>query len=109
MHELAITQDIVHAITERVAGARVTAVRLEVGRLSGVLAHSVRFCFELVCRGTGLEGASLEITEPGGRARCHDCADEFDLADPILLCPCGSANVSVLSGRQLRITSVEVC
>ena len=27
---------------------------------------------------------------------------------PILLCPCGSADVKVLSGQQLTITSVKV-
>ena len=37
-----------------------------------------------------------------------DCAAEFDVDDLILLCPCGSANVAVLAGQQLRIRSVEV-
>ncbi|MCV7059134.1 hydrogenase maturation nickel metallochaperone HypA [Mycolicibacterium gilvum] len=32
----------------------------------------------------------------------------FELHDPILLCPCGSADVEVLAGRDLRILSMEV-
>ena len=57
MHELAITEGLVEAVTERLPGQRVTRVRLEIGALSGVVADSVRFCFDLVTEGTDLEGA----------------------------------------------------
>ena len=51
------------------ADAPVRRVRLEIGRLSGVVPDAVRFCFDLVAAGTTLEGAVLEIDEPGGRVR----------------------------------------
>ncbi|HEX3789637.1 MAG TPA: hydrogenase maturation nickel metallochaperone HypA [Pseudonocardiaceae bacterium] len=109
MHELSIAQSIVDAVVERLGEAEVTCVRVEIGRLSGVVADSVLFCFDLVAEGTPVQGARLEISEPGGRGRCRDCGREFDVADPIVLCPgCDSADVDVLSGRDLRIKSVEV-
>jgi hydrogenase nickel incorporation protein HypA/HybF len=108
MHELSLTQSVVDAVAERMDGARVAAVCLEIGRLSGVVADSVRFCFDVVCAGTTLEGARLDIVEPEGRARCRDCAAEFGLPDPFPLCPCGSADVEITAGRELRIRSVEV-
>lgn len=108
MHEMAITQSVVDAIVSRLGEAAVTSVQLEIGRLSGVVPDSVRFCFDVLCTGTSLEGARLDIAEPPGRARCRDCGEEFALDDFILLCPCGSADVAVLAGRELRITSVEV-
>jgi len=108
MHEMAITQSVVDAVVAELGDATVTNVRLEIGRLSGVVPDSVRFCFEVLCAGTSLEGARLDIAEPPGRARCRDCGEEFALDDFILLCPCGSADVAVLAGRELRITSVEV-
>ena len=43
-----------------------------------------------------------------GEARCRSCGTSFELSDPILLCPCGSADVEVLAGRDLRILSMEV-
>ena len=58
--------------------------------------------------GTTLEGAVLEIDEPGGRVACRRCAAEFETDDVIALCPCGSADVDLLRGRELRIRSVEV-
>ncbi|HEY0448632.1 hydrogenase maturation nickel metallochaperone HypA [Actinophytocola sp.] len=109
MHEMSITQSIVDAVAEKLGDAEVTAVRLEVGKLSGVVVDSIRFCFDLVTEGTTLQGARLVVDEPAGQARCRECATEFEVADPIVLCPaCDGSNVDVRSGRDLRIVSVEV-
>ncbi|TDU88580.1 hydrogenase-3 nickel incorporation protein HypA [Kribbella voronezhensis] len=108
MHELAIAESVVDAVLDKVGDGPVAAVRLEIGRLSGVVTDSIRFCFEVVANGTGLQDARLDIDEPTGRAYCRNCGDEFELDDPIMLCPCGSADLEVLSGQQLRIISVEV-
>jgi hydrogenase nickel incorporation protein HypA/HybF len=109
VHELAITEAVVDAVVARTGRAPVTCVRLEIGRLSGVVPDAVRFCFDLACAGTPLAGARLEITEPPGRAGCRSCGAAFTVADPIVLCPaCDSADVRVDSGRDLRILSVEV-
>ena len=106
MHELAITQSVVEAVTERTGSAPVTSVRLRVGRLAGIVPDAMRFCFELVTAGTPLEGAALEFEQPEGRGRCRTCGAEFVLADLILLCDCGSADVEVLAGRELAVASV---
>jgi hydrogenase nickel incorporation protein HypA/HybF len=66
MHELAITEGIVAAVTEKLPDKKITQVRLEIGALSGVVADSLRFSFDLVTEGTNLEGASLEIIESPG-------------------------------------------
>jgi len=108
VHELAITEGVVAAVTERLPEAKVTLVRLEIGALSGVVADSVRFCFDLVTEGTNLEGASLEIVEPAASCRCRSCGAEFVAEGPFLLCTCGSADVAVESGADLRILSVKV-
>lgn len=108
MHELAITQSVIDTIVARTSGATVSVVRLDIGRLSGVVPDAVAFCFELVAAGTPLQAARLEINEPAGRAVCNSCAAEFALHQLILLCDCGSADVEVLAGQELRIRSVEV-
>ncbi len=108
MHELAITQSVIDSVRDRTADLQVTSVNLSIGKLSGVVPDAVRFCFELVAVGTTLEGASLSIEEPTGRAYCRSCQEEFTLGDLILLCECGSADVQVLAGKELRVLSVEV-
>jgi hydrogenase nickel incorporation protein HypA/HybF len=108
VHELAIAESVVDTVTQRLPGAKVTCVHLEIGALSGVVPDSIRFCFDLATEGTGLEGAALEITEPPARCRCRSCGTEFQPDAPIVLCPCGSADVAVLGGEELKIVSVQV-
>lgn len=108
MHELAITQDLVAAVAERVGSARVRRVRLQIGKLSGVVADSVRFCFDVCAAGTVLEGSMLEILEPEGRAHCRTCDQTVAIDDGILLCGCGGGDLRIVSGSELRIDEVEV-
>jgi len=108
LHEMAITQSVVDAVCEHAEGRRVRSVRLQVGALCGVVPDSMQFCFELATEGTAADGARLDLDVQPGSARCRSCGDEFVLPDLILLCPCGSADVEVLGGRQLRILSMEV-
>ncbi len=108
MHELSIAESVVDAVLERTGDRRVTCVRLTVGTLAGVVPDALTFCFELATAGTALEGAELEIVQLPGRAHCRRCNQDFQKDDLILLCECGSADVDVVAGRELSVTSVEV-
>jgi hydrogenase nickel incorporation protein HypA/HybF len=108
MHEMALTQSVVDAVCEHAAGRRVHSVRLEVGALCAVVPDAMTFCFELATEGTVADGASLVVDLRPGEARCRTCGAGFELNDLILLCPCGSADVDVTAGRDLRILSMEV-
>lgn len=108
MHELAIAESVLETITTHIGERSVREIRLEVGRLSGVSADALRFCFALAAADTTADGANLVIEEPPGRAHCVTCGEEFVVEDPILLCGCGSSDVRILAGEELRILSVEV-
>jgi hydrogenase nickel incorporation protein HypA/HybF len=108
MHELAITESLVEAISDRFGSVRILRVQLEIGKLSGVMPDALRFCFDLSTEGTPLANARLEIVETPGRARCVTCGIEATFDDPIALCACGSANLEFLSGRELKIREVEM-
>ena len=108
MHELAITQSVVDTVADRAAGRPVRSVRLRVGALTAVVPEAMRFCFDLLVEGTPAEGARLDIEQPPGEAHCRSCGTDFHVPDHLLLCRCGSADVLVLSGRELSIVSMEV-
>ncbi len=108
MHELAITQDIVDTVCEHAAGRQVYRVTVEIGELTAVVPEAVRFCFGPATVGTVAQDASLELVGVPGVARCRACGAEFAAADPVLLCVCGRADADVLSGREIRIRSMEV-
>ena len=108
MHELSITRSVVAIVTERAAGARVTRVRLEVGRLSAMMPEAIRFCFDLCAQGTPAEDAALEIVEIPGRGRCGDCGAEVALTSLVGRCPSCSGHLSLVAGAELMIKEMEI-
>jgi len=99
---------VVSAIAERVGDGRVARVQLEVGRFSGVVPDALRFCFDVCARGTSLESATLEIVEIPGVASCRACGARVGIEPPLPLCPCGSADLDLLAGQEMRISAVEL-
>src|SRR5262249_25661313 len=108
VHELAVMEDVIAMIGERLGPARVTRVRLEVGRLAGAVPDALRLCFDICSAATPLEGARLELIEVPARGHCQTCAMDFEPDGPIALCSCGSAEVEIVGGYELRIKDVEV-
>jgi hydrogenase nickel incorporation protein HypA/HybF len=108
MHELGITRNIVAIVSEAAAGRRVRRVTLEIGKLSGVMAPAIEFCFPEVARGTVLDGAALDIREIDGRARCQLCGAEFATEALYTPCPCGSRHWTRLAGEELNIKAMEI-
>ena len=108
MHELAIMESVVEMVVERTAGRRVAVVHVQVGKLSGVVPEALAFCYELVTAGTSLEGSVLDVEHTDGAGHCRTCGLDFELDQLLLLCPCGSADVQIVAGRELQVTSVEM-
>lgn len=112
MHEVSLCEGLVQALEEQ-AGAqgfsRVHAVWLEVGTLAAVECEAMRFNFDIVTRGTLAENARLDIVEADGTAWCMKCGTTVTIhgfGDP---CPtCGSYQLQILSGKQIRIRQLEV-
>jgi hydrogenase nickel incorporation protein HypA/HybF len=108
VHEMSIMQSVVESVTERLPDAKVVGIRLEIGQLTGIVVDSVRFCFELITDGTSLQGATLVIDQPVGLFRCRRCDTLFEHGDLVGVCACGSTEVTVVGGQELRIKSVNV-
>jgi hydrogenase nickel incorporation protein HypA/HybF len=108
MHELSIANSVVELCAERAMGARVLRVTLEIGRLSAVMPDAIRFCFDVCAKDTVVEGAELEIVEMPGLARCLDCGGSVDMTDLLEHCACGSVNLELLAGSELKIKQMEV-
>lgn len=108
MHELGITQNIVAIVAEHAKGAKVQRVSLEIGKLSAIMPEAIGFCFDICCKGTVVEGATLEIIEIPGLARCRQCGAEVPLEQPFGICNCGSVELDVISGEELKIKEMEI-
>jgi hydrogenase nickel incorporation protein HypA/HybF len=107
MHELAITRNVIAICVEHAGGARVTRVRLEIGKLSGIMADAVRFCFDVCARGTVVEGARLEIIETPGLAVCRGCGADVPLTQVFDRCGCGGNDLRRVAGEELKVKEME--
>lgn len=113
MHELSIAHGIVEVVTQSAtaAGAQaVSVVRVAVGRLSGVEAGALEFCYELAVAGTLLEGSTLIIEDVPVAIHCPTCNAERELPGvQRFRCPvCDTASGDIRRGRDLSVTSIEI-
>ncbi|WP_305987540.1 hydrogenase maturation nickel metallochaperone HypA [Roseibium sp. MMSF_3544] len=112
MHEMSLCESILGILKEQAeqqSFSKVDRVCLEVGTLSGVELEALRFGFDVVMRGSLAEGAALEITCPQAQAWCLNCAKSVPIAERYDPCPeCGSHQLQVTGGDELRIKELEV-
>ena len=108
MHELGITQNIVAIVSEHAKGQKVSRVLLEIGKLSAIMPDAIQFCFDICSQGTVLEGSTLEILEIPGLAKCRHCGAEIALDKPFGICQCGSVQLDLINGEELKIKEIEI-
>jgi hydrogenase nickel incorporation protein HypA/HybF len=113
MHELSIADALIEQVQRELHRAgqsgRVVRLELAIGRLSGVHSDALRFAFELICKGTAVEGAELAITEPKAVCSCRACGGREEIDDLVCQCPnCESPDIAIEEGRDLLLQSIEV-
>jgi len=88
---------------------RVRELRLRLGALNGAAPEALRFAFDVVCRGTIANDATLAIQSVPAAYWCATCRREFVRDDLLNECPrCHDSSGELLRGRELEITSVEI-
>ena len=113
MHELSIALSIVDIATEAAekhGGGTVEALYLKLGKLSGVVKDALLFSWELACAGTPIEGSRLVIEEVPVVVHCGSCnADRMLDSINNFICPvCDHATPTVIRGRELQVTALEI-
>ena len=112
MHELSLCESILLVLEQQAKTqqySKVKTVWLEIGALSGVEIEALRFSFDVVVQGSIADQAKLEIIEVPGQAWCMPCSRNVLVQQLYDLCPhCGSHQLQVNSGDQMRIKELEV-
>ena len=87
---------------------KIITVRVTIGRLSGIVADSFSFGFEILANENSLtKKAVLEITQTEPAHRCLDCGLITD--SPTRTCPkCHSSSLAAEGGDDLVLTQVEM-
>jgi hydrogenase nickel incorporation protein HypA/HybF len=112
MHEMSVAENILEIIQRHAPvqdKTRVKVIRLRIGELAGVVPESLRFCFEVMSKGTVAEGAELMIERVPLVGRCHECDFDFHVEGYVFVCPrCHSPQIEVISGHELEVMEMEV-
>jgi hydrogenase nickel incorporation protein HypA/HybF len=89
---------------------RVTRIVITIGELAAVQKECLEFAFEVITKGTPMEGAVLAIEYIKPLFRCRECGAEFEPSDGFFSpCPaCGAFGVDVLKGDGMYVKSVEL-
>ncbi len=119
MHEYSVMKQLVAALEEELKlhdVDRVTEVHLEIGELTFLGREQLEFAYQVIIKGTSLEGSQLKMTFVCPEVGCEACGYKgpveyvedpgFHYNIPIISCPkCGERPV-LLKGKETKIVGV---
>jgi hydrogenase nickel incorporation protein HypA/HybF len=112
MHEMSLAEGVLQLIEDAARTedfSRVKTVWLEIGQLAGVEVEAMKFCFDAVVKDSIARSAQLVVIEIPGQAWCSHCAEAVQVQALYDVCPkCGSHQVQVTGGNEMRVKELEV-
>lgn len=112
MHEISLMQAALSIALDQAkakGASRIHCLKLQVGRLSGVVPEALAFAFDVVSAGTAAEGAELSLEAIPALCYCPHCKQEFYPADWVYECPeCHRISTDIRQGQDLELVSLEV-
>jgi len=116
-----MTKQIVDSILEEAVkhnAKRVSEVHLVIGEFTFLGEEAVRAAYEVLIKGTILEGSKLVIEEKEGYVKCRNCGyegavhfpheHEHHEELPIIRCPKCGGTVDILDGKDCVVKSVKL-
>lgn len=122
MHEVSVISGMVGAVLEELKkhdAVSVSSVDIVIGDLTQLGDEQLSFAYEIVTRGTILEGSALNIEHEPINIVCNGCGYDgpavmLDAGDfsshaiPVLSCPKCGGNVKVTAGQSCCVRSFEI-
>lgn len=97
---------------------KVKETSLAIGKLTFLGLEQVRFAYEILTKGTIMEGSNLLIKESEGLVKCKSCDykgdfkyednPQYHLPVPTLRCPKCGGMVEIVGGKECVIESVKL-
>lgn len=116
-----MVSNMVDAILRELEGydvERVEEVNILIGELTSLGAEQLTFAYEIVTRGTVLEGSKLVIESEPVTVRCGTCgfegpadtleSDFFDHSIPVIACPKCGGGVEIVTGEACRVRDLSI-
>lgn len=112
MHELSIIASLFELMEEKAeeqGSRKIISVKLQVGKLSGVVPEFLITAFDIYKKNTLAHDAKLEIEEVPLKIQCKTCGKTMIKDDFAFICPqCGSQDLKTLTGTELLLEKMEL-
>ena len=112
MHEFGIAQGLLDAVltkAQEMNAMRITAIKLQIGVMSGIEIDALEFAFGAVAANTPAATSRLMIDIMPVRCYCERCKNIFESTPAAYACPvCGEVSADLRSGRELKLISMEI-
>jgi hydrogenase nickel incorporation protein HypA/HybF len=121
MHEVSVMSGIIEGVLEELSKhdvEKVEEVTLVIGESTFLGRDQMEFAFEILSKGTPLEGAQLIIEDEPVEVECPSChysgkaemiqGPDFHVMVPKLNCPSCGKNANMTKGRSCRVASIKV-
>ena len=120
MHEVSIISSIIDSVLvelEKHQVEKVEEVYLTLGSLTFLGEDQLKFAYEILSKGTALDGSTLVIEKEDVEVRCRSCdyrgepdsiEGDFHGTIPILQCPECGEDVEVIKGKSCTVRSIRV-
>lgn len=109
---MGICDGIVTASLEAAArenASRINSIDVIIGVLTEVQEDALQFAFSVVTKDSIAEGSTLNVTMVPARSVCGECSAEFGHGRFDAKCPeCGSYVCTLVTGRELKIDSIDI-
>ncbi len=111
MHELGIAGYLIEVAEQHLQRAPHGTVRrllVRIGEMAGVNPDSLDFAFTCLQKGTGVDGARLEVERVPLAVECDACGRRTPVADYVFRCgACGAETVRIVGGREMEFVSID--
>ena len=110
MHEMSIAIALVEqlgTIAVENDATLIEEVHIRAGAMRGIVPEALDMAFEVAAEGTIAEGAKIVLTVVPPTAKCRVCGAQFEPEIDSFLCgQCGEADVEIVEGNDIVVTSV---
>lgn len=121
MHEVSVVSNMVDAILRELESydvEKVEEVNVVIGDLTSLGEEQLEFAYEIVTRGTILEGSRFVIEREEVRVRCKECgyegpadcleSDYLEHSVPVIACPKCGGRVDITAGQACRVRDLNI-
>jgi hydrogenase nickel incorporation protein HypA/HybF len=112
MHELSIVASLFEIMEKKAqekGSKKIISVKLQVGKLSGVVPELLMTAFDMYKKDTIASDAKLDIEEVPFKIQCNTCKKTLTKDDFVFICPfCGSQDLKTLAGTELLLEKMEL-